>query len=137
MANYLFRLWVHEAEDGFLPETVVTAESKMPAAALALRNFAAMGRPLTLDAYLESHPRDDQRLRVRQVVEWLATPAGQSFLRAHAGLAGALPSLKVLRASCTHGARRRTFLPVPQAIDVAAEYPPRGRRVDAVLGKGR
>jgi hypothetical protein len=82
--SYLIRLWVHEAEDGFLPEATVTAASAEEAAALALREFQAMGRCVTQEGYLECEPRGDKSLRVRDVIAWQTTDAGVACLRRHA-----------------------------------------------------
>ena len=79
--RYLIRLWVHEAEDGFLPETTVMADSAVEAAALALRDFEAMGRFVTQESYLECEPRSDTPLRVKDVVAWRTTAAGAACLR--------------------------------------------------------
>lgn len=71
MANFLVRLWVHDAEDGLLPEVAVTAETKFHAAALALRHFVSCARPLGLDSYLQCEPCDGEGLRVCDVLDWL------------------------------------------------------------------
>jgi hypothetical protein len=72
LANYLFRLWVHEAEDGLLPEVSITAESKMEAAALALRHFIDLGRPFRPHSYLQCEPHDGEGLRVADVLPHLS-----------------------------------------------------------------
>jgi hypothetical protein len=77
--RYLFRLWVHDAGDGLLPEITIRAEAKMPAAALALHHFVSLGRPISSDSYLESEPRDGMCLRVHDVLAWLQSPEGQTF----------------------------------------------------------
>ena len=71
MASFLFRLWAHEAEDGLLPEVVVTADTRMQAAALALRHFVSRGRPIGLRSYLECEPAAGKGLRVIDVLTWL------------------------------------------------------------------
>jgi len=84
LRRYLIRLWVHEAEDGFLPEATVMAHSDLEAAALALREFEAMGRFVTQEGYLECEPRGDTPLRVKDVITWQTTAAGAACLRRHA-----------------------------------------------------
>ena len=65
MAEFLFRLWVHEAEDGLVPEVVVAADTKMQAAATALEHFVSIGRPIYASSYLEC---DGGGFRVQQVL---------------------------------------------------------------------
>jgi hypothetical protein len=79
--RFFIRLWVHEAEDGFVPEATVVAATALEAAALALRDFESMGRLLTPDGYLECEPRGDAPLRVKDVMAWRETEVGAAFLR--------------------------------------------------------
>ena len=90
MPSYLFRLWVHDAGDGLLPEITIRAEAKMPAAALALQHFVRLGRPISSDSYLESEPPDGMCLRVRDVLAWLQCPEGQAFARERALCVGTI-----------------------------------------------
>jgi hypothetical protein len=81
--RYLIRLWVHECEDGLLPETIVEADTPLEAAAVALGQFEAMGRLVTPDGYLECEPRCETHLRVRHVMSWRESPIGAAVLRRH------------------------------------------------------
>ena len=90
MSQFVVRLWVHDAEDGLLPEIAVQAETQMHAAALALHHFIAIDRSLAPDSYLECEPCDSQYLRVHDVMEWLKTSAGRRFSN---GRGVAMPSL--------------------------------------------
>jgi hypothetical protein len=79
VAEFLIRLWTHEAEDGLLPEVNVTADSRIEAAALALQHFVSIGRPMTLNSYLECEPRGDEALRAADVLRWLNATGGDLF----------------------------------------------------------
>jgi hypothetical protein len=79
MYEFVFRLWVHWAEDGLLPEITVQADTPMQAAALALGHFIAMNRPLDEKSYLHCEPAGNQCLRVQDVLDWLQTAEGRSF----------------------------------------------------------
>jgi hypothetical protein len=71
VANYLFRLWVHDAEDGRLPEVEVSGETRLQAAARALHHFVSIGRPIGYDSYMQCEPSDGEGLRVSDVLRWL------------------------------------------------------------------
>jgi hypothetical protein len=79
MSEFVFRLWVHWAEDGVLPELTVHADTQIEGAALALDHFIAMNCALDRDAYLQCEPCGGECLRVRDVVDWLRTPQGRTF----------------------------------------------------------
>jgi hypothetical protein len=81
VAEFLFRLWVHEAGDGLLPEVVVSAETRMDAAVAALNHFVSIGRPVGLDSYLECEPQAGPGLRVANVLQWLDDTGGDLFWR--------------------------------------------------------
>jgi hypothetical protein len=81
--EFLFRLWVHYAEDSLVPEVVVRANTKMEAAAIALHHFLVMERPLDSYSYLQCEPDDGQYLRVGHVLDWLTTPEGRAFALRH------------------------------------------------------
>lgn len=78
--RFVIRLWVHEAEDGLVPEAVVEANTAIEAAALALRDFEAMGRPTSPNGYLQCEPNASTPLRVKDVLAWRATAVGADLL---------------------------------------------------------
>lgn len=71
MADFLIRLWTHDAADGLLPEVTVAADTRIEAAAMALQHFVTIGRPMSLDSYLECEPCDGEGLRAAEVLRWL------------------------------------------------------------------
>ena len=81
MPEYSFRLWVHEAEDGLLPEVTIRASNRMQAAALALQHFLWIDRPMRLRSYLQCEPPDDSYLRIGDVLNWLRSAEGRAFAR--------------------------------------------------------
>jgi hypothetical protein len=79
MSQFVVRLWVHDAEDGLVPEIAVQADTQMQAAALALNHFIAINRSVAPDSYLQCEPCESRYLRVRDVTEWLETAEGRRF----------------------------------------------------------
>ncbi|HUE89753.1 MAG TPA: hypothetical protein VMO26_27060 [Vicinamibacterales bacterium] len=71
MRAFVFRLWVHDVEDGLVPEVAVRAETRMQAAAIALQHFISIARPFSADSYLECDPHEGEYLRVRHVIPLL------------------------------------------------------------------
>lgn len=81
MPEYLFRLWVSEAEDGLLPEITIRADNRMQAAALAVQHFLWIDRPMRLRSYLQCEPHDERDLRIGDVLNWLRSAEGRAFAR--------------------------------------------------------
>jgi hypothetical protein len=79
VADYLIRLWTHDAEDGLVPEITVVADTRLEAAAMALQHFVSIGRPISLDSYLECEPQDGEGLRAAEVLRWLNASGGDLF----------------------------------------------------------
>jgi hypothetical protein len=77
--QYLVRLWVHDADDGLLPEITIRANRRLEAAALALQHFVWSNRPIRLHSYLECEPHDGTWLRVADVLNWLQSAEGCPF----------------------------------------------------------
>ena len=79
MSEYLVRLWVHEAEDGLLPNVTICADKQIHAAAVALHHFISLGAPIRPHSYLECEPGDGLCLRVCDVIDWLRSPEGHAL----------------------------------------------------------
>jgi hypothetical protein len=91
VSEFVFRLWVHGAEDGLLPEIIVQADTQMQAAALALQHFIGMNRALDANSYLQCEPLGSQCLRVQHVLDWLHTTEGRGFSKARGFATPSLP----------------------------------------------